>query len=73
MRKLYDLVLIPALALAGQDRQRNDLDEQMDQFVRMTTRELTEELDDPLDDSQSSAGQIFWHMRGREGWRGAGD
>jgi predicted PurR-regulated permease PerM len=46
VQQLYDLVLIPALALAEQDRNRNDLDETTERFVAEKTREIVEELYD---------------------------
>jgi predicted PurR-regulated permease PerM len=44
--QLYDSVLIPALALAEQDRHRNDLDEATQQFITLSTKEFVEELYD---------------------------
>jgi len=46
LQQLYDSVLIPALALAEQDRHRNDLDEPTQQFITLSTKELVEELYD---------------------------
>lgn len=45
-QKLYDLVLIPTLTMALEDRQRNDLDESTEKFICLNTRELVEELSD---------------------------
>jgi predicted PurR-regulated permease PerM len=42
--ELYDSVLIPALAMAEQDRHENHLDDQRQKFIIDTTRELIEEL-----------------------------
>ncbi len=44
--ELYDAVIIPALALAEQDRHENQLDEERQKFIYETTRELIDELDD---------------------------
>ena len=44
--ELYDSVVIPALALAEQDRHQNDLDEAVERFICQSTRELVEELDE---------------------------
>ena len=44
LEELYDSVLIPALAMAEQDRQRNDLDEETAIFVYQSTREFVEDL-----------------------------
>lgn len=44
LTQVYDTVLIPALALAEQDRHRNDLDETTQQFISVSTKELIEEL-----------------------------
>ena len=45
-RDLYDDVLIPALALAEQDRHQNQLTEERQKFVYETTRDLIEDLGD---------------------------
>ncbi|MGA8029650.1 MAG: AI-2E family transporter [Bryobacteraceae bacterium] len=42
--ELYDCVLIPALSLAEQDRHQNALDEEREEFIHRSTRELIEEL-----------------------------
>jgi predicted PurR-regulated permease PerM len=42
--ELYDSVLIPALAMAEQDRHENQLDDEREKFIYETTRELIEEL-----------------------------
>lgn len=44
--QLYDNVLIPALALAERDRHENALDEEREEFIYRTTRELLEEFCD---------------------------
>jgi predicted PurR-regulated permease PerM len=46
LEDLYDSVLIPALALAEQDRHRDDLEEITEQFIRKSTKELLDELGD---------------------------
>jgi len=48
--ELYASVLIPALGLAEQDRHRNALDKDVQNFIYQTTREIIEELDDNLPD-----------------------
>lgn len=42
--ELYDLVLIPALSLAEQDRHEAALDENREKFIYQTTKDLIEEL-----------------------------
>jgi predicted PurR-regulated permease PerM len=42
--ELYDSVLIPALAMAEQDRHEDQLDDEREKFIYETTRELIEEL-----------------------------
>jgi predicted PurR-regulated permease PerM len=44
LEDLYDSVLIPALALAEQDRHHDDLEEITEQFICKSTKELIEEL-----------------------------
>jgi predicted PurR-regulated permease PerM len=44
VQDLYDHVLIPALALAEQDRHQNQLTEERENFVYQSTRDLIEEL-----------------------------
>ncbi|HWZ24704.1 MAG TPA: AI-2E family transporter [Verrucomicrobiae bacterium] len=44
LEDLYDSVLIPALALAEQDRHHDDLEEITEQFICKSTKELLEEL-----------------------------
>jgi predicted PurR-regulated permease PerM len=46
LEDLYDSVLIPALALAEQDRHHDDLEEITEQFICKSTKELLEELGD---------------------------
>lgn len=48
VRELYDNVLIPALALAEQDRHQNQLTEERQKFVYQSTRDLVEELGDRI-------------------------
>jgi predicted PurR-regulated permease PerM len=42
--QLYDSVIIPALALAEQDRHRNDLDDETQKFILWSTKELVDEF-----------------------------
>jgi predicted PurR-regulated permease PerM/CheY-like chemotaxis protein len=44
VRELYDTVLIPALALAEQDRHENQLEQEQQKFIYQSTRELIEEM-----------------------------
>jgi predicted PurR-regulated permease PerM len=44
LEDLYDSVLIPALALAEQDRHHDDLEEITEQFICKSTKELLDEL-----------------------------
>jgi predicted PurR-regulated permease PerM len=46
LEDLYDSVLIPALALAEQDRHHDDLDVITEQFICKSTKELLDELGD---------------------------
>lgn len=46
LEDLYDSVLIPALALAEQDRHHDDLEEITEQFICKSTKELLDELGD---------------------------
>lgn len=46
LEAFYDTVLMPALAMAEHDRQRGQLDDQRDSFVRQTIREIIDELGD---------------------------
>ncbi len=50
LQDLYDSVLIPALALAEQDRHHDDLDEITEQFICKSTKELLDELGDKSKD-----------------------
>jgi predicted PurR-regulated permease PerM len=44
LEELYDLVLIPALAMVEQDRHRDDLQSGTEEFIFHSTREFVEEL-----------------------------
>jgi len=44
LEELYDSVVIPALALAEQDRHHDDLNDITEQFICQSTKELIEEL-----------------------------
>src|SRR6202140_3416187 len=46
LEDLYDSVMIPALALAEQDRHHDDLEEITEQFICKSTKELLDELGD---------------------------
>jgi CheY-like chemotaxis protein len=49
--QLYDAVLIPALALAEEDRHSNQLDEERQHFIYQSCRELIQELADRNQDA----------------------
>jgi predicted PurR-regulated permease PerM len=55
--ELYDKVVIPALALAEQDRHRHALEEQRERFIFDTTRRLVEYLEDRSPEQQAEAAQ----------------
>ena len=44
LTELYDVVILPALSLAEQDRHHGALDEEKQRFVHQATREIVEEL-----------------------------
>lgn len=46
LEQVYSSVIIPALSLAEQDRHRDELDEETQNFVYQCTREIVEELGD---------------------------
>ncbi len=46
LEDMYDSVLLPALALAEQDRHNGRLDERRQQFIRQSMRQLIDELGD---------------------------
>jgi AI-2E family transporter len=53
IQELYDLVLIPALSLAEQDRHTDTLPEGSTKFIQETAREIVEKLEDaPLESSK---------------------
>ena len=56
LESLYESVLIPALALAEQDRHMDAIDEQVSDFVVQTTRELIEDLGDRYERALSERG-----------------
>ncbi len=53
LEELYSSVLIPALSLAEQDRHRNELDEETQNFIFQSTREIVEELADISSEQQT--------------------
>jgi predicted PurR-regulated permease PerM len=55
LEDLYSSVVIPALSLAEQDRHRNELDEDAQNFIYQSTREIVEELAD-IPPEQSAEG-----------------
>ena len=46
LENVYDAILIPALALAEQDRHKGRLDDQRQQMIRQSMREMIDELGD---------------------------
>jgi predicted PurR-regulated permease PerM len=60
--QLYDSVLIPALALAEQDRHHDDLDDATQKFISLNTREFIEEL---FERNSESANAILGYLRGK--------
>src|SRR5277367_71912 len=73
LEELYSTVLIPALSLAEQDRHRNELDEEKQDFIYQSTREIIEELADTaaeqsaestVENSSGSFRRDFHEMRG---------
>jgi predicted PurR-regulated permease PerM len=57
-KELYDGVLIPALALAEQDRHEGELDQERQRFVYQSTRDLIDELGDRNQEMQNEPGRI---------------
>ncbi|MDP9337280.1 MAG: AI-2E family transporter [Acidobacteriota bacterium] len=55
LEELYDSVVVPALALAEQDRHHDDLDAITEQFICQSTKELLEELADKLKEADAAA------------------
>ncbi len=55
LEELYDSVIIPALALAEQDRHHNDLDEITEKFICQSTKELLEDLPEKARDEEAAA------------------
>lgn len=55
LEELYDSVVIPALALAEQDRHHDDLDAITEKFICQSTKELLEELAEKNKDEAASA------------------
>jgi predicted PurR-regulated permease PerM len=52
---LYDCVVVPALALAEQDRHHDDLDDITEQFICQCTKELLEDLADKTKETEAAA------------------
>jgi predicted PurR-regulated permease PerM len=53
LQEVYSSVVIPALNLAEQDRHKNELDEDTQNFICQSTRELIEELGDPSNEKMA--------------------
>ena len=59
LTELYDVVILPALSLAEQDRHHGDLDEEKQRFVHQTTREIVEELGERIGNAASETRWSF--------------
>lgn len=55
LEELYDSVLIPALALAEQDRHHDDLEAITEKFICQSTKELLEDLAEKSNDEEAAA------------------
>jgi AI-2E family transporter len=55
LEELYDAVLIPALALAEQDRHHNDLEAITEKFICQSTKEFLEDLAEKFKDEEAAA------------------
>jgi predicted PurR-regulated permease PerM len=55
LEELYDAVLIPALALAEQDRHHNDLEAITEKFICQSTKEFLEDLAEKSKDEEAAA------------------
>ncbi len=55
LEELYDSVLIPALALAEQDRHHNDLEAITEKFICQSTKEFLEDLAEKTKDEEAVA------------------
>jgi predicted PurR-regulated permease PerM/methanogenic corrinoid protein MtbC1 len=58
LEELYDSVVIPALALAEQDRHRDDLDDVTERFICHSTKELLEEIGEKSKEEGGDAEQV---------------
>lgn len=67
LQEMYDDVLLPALAIAEQDRHAGRLDEQRSQFVRTAIRQMVDELGDreELRRVRAAADQIVNEAQGK--------
>jgi hypothetical protein len=52
LEEIYDTILLPAMALAEQDRHRGRLDDRRQAFIRQSMRELIDELGDQFETMQ---------------------
>jgi hypothetical protein len=59
LEELYGSVVIPALSLAEQDRHRNELDSETQNFIYQSTREIIEELDDTTSGGSENPSDLF--------------
>lgn len=67
LEELYSSVVIPALSLAEQDRHRNELDGETQNFIYQSTREIIEEMGDvPVEDSEKGNAEISSEAAGVE-------
>jgi len=58
LEELYGSVVIPALSLAEQDRHRNELDAETQNFIYQSTREIIEELDDTTSGESENTSEL---------------
>jgi predicted PurR-regulated permease PerM len=58
LEELYGSVVIPALSLAEQDRHRNELDAETQNFIYQSTREIIEELDDTTSEGSENPSEL---------------
>jgi hypothetical protein len=75
LEEVYDQVMIPALAMAEEDRHRGRLDEQRHKFVRQGMRDLIEELGDRArgEEARSAAARTVETAQGKPEPSGTGN
>src|SRR5439155_14385449 len=72
LEDVYDEILLPALAMAEQDRHRGLLDERRQLFIRASMRDIIEELGDQalVSRERAAAQQVERLARGEEDAQG---